>query len=103
MIDQGTCGSCYTFSTVEALESLVAIQAKSKLRLRALSKQQILDCANDGNYNAGCAGGNIHATYDYIKANGLMLESLYPYKSKVDEILFFFLNFNNFLFILNYY
>lgn len=69
-----------------AIESLIAIKKKSKRALRELSKQQILDCANDGDINAGCAGGNIYGTYEYIKKNGLQGEITYPYSSKVKTI-----------------
>lgn len=80
--DQGSCGSCYAYATSGALESLIAIRSKNRRNLRELSKEQILDCANDGDTNAGCAGGNIYGTYEYIQKNGLQSEASYPYVSQ---------------------
>ena len=39
--DQGECGSCWTFSAAESVESFAALQSGN---LQVLSEQQILDC-----------------------------------------------------------
>ncbi|KAJ8778285.1 hypothetical protein J1605_013784 [Eschrichtius robustus] len=50
--NQGSCGSCWTFSTTGALESAVAIATG---RLPSLAEQQLVDCAQNFN-NHGCQG-----------------------------------------------
>jgi len=51
--DQGSCGSCWTFSTVGCLESAHLIRYR---RLETYAEQQLVDCAGRfGNF--GCSGG----------------------------------------------
>lgn len=50
--NQGSCGSCYAFSTTQILETYNAIAGNG---LIALSEQQIVDCGYGNNY--GCSGG----------------------------------------------
>ncbi|PWA49673.1 cysteine proteinases superfamily protein [Artemisia annua] len=74
--NQGSCGSCWTFSTTGALEAAYA-QAYGKSV--SLSEQQLVDCAGDFN-NFGCNGGLPSQAYEYIKYNGgLDSEEAYPY------------------------
>ena len=49
--DQGTCGSCWAYSAVGALEGA---NYKATGRLVALSTQQLVDCSAQDN---GCRGG----------------------------------------------
>lgn len=49
--EQGSCGSCWTFSTAAAMESYNAIAGGD---LYNMSPQQILDCSNDYGINNGC-------------------------------------------------
>ncbi|XP_068479999.1 pro-cathepsin H-like isoform X2 [Phaseolus vulgaris] len=77
--DQGSCGSCWTFSTTGALEAAYA-QAHGKSI--SLSEQQLVDCAGDFN-NFGCNGGLPSQAFEYIKYNGgLETEEAYPYTGK---------------------
>lgn len=48
--DQGSCGSCWTFSTVACLESRSLIKTN---KTELYSEQQLVDCANE-NKNDGC-------------------------------------------------
>jgi cathepsin H len=52
--NQGSCGSCWTFSTVGSLESHWNILGKG--RNLTFSEQQLVDCAGDFD-NHGCNGG----------------------------------------------
>eukprot|EP00271_Cylindrocystis_brebissonii_P014717 TRINITY_DN36195_c0_g1_i1.p1 TRINITY_DN36195_c0_g1~~TRINITY_DN36195_c0_g1_i1.p1 ORF type:complete len:357 (-),score=83.92 TRINITY_DN36195_c0_g1_i1:1083-2153(-) len=73
---QGSCGSCWTFSTTGALEAAHA-QATGKMVL--LSEQQLVDCAGGFN-NFGCMGGLPSQAYEYIHYNGgIDTEDAYPY------------------------
>ncbi|XP_021494384.1 pro-cathepsin H [Meriones unguiculatus] len=77
--NQGSCGSCWTFSTTGALESAVAIASGKML---SLAEQQLVDCAQNFN-NHGCQGGLPSQAFEYILYNkGIMGEDSYPYKGK---------------------
>ena len=73
--NQGECGACVVFSSVAIVESYIKIHTK---KLYKLSKQQILDCY----FNDICSNGAMMTNiFYYIKDNGLMLDSDYPYTS----------------------
>jgi len=75
--DQGTCKSCYAFTTIGNLEGLY--YAKTKV-MTPLSEQMIVDCDN---VDGGCRGGLMIDTIEWIKNNGgIMAEKDYPYKGK---------------------
>lgn len=76
--DQAQCGSCWAFSTTGAVESAVALKKGS---LISLSEQELVDCANNGNY--GCNGGLMTQAFDWIRENnGLCSEQDYSYTAK---------------------
>jgi cathepsin L len=79
--DQGGCGSCWTFSTVETFESHIAIRTG---QLFVLSEQQVVSCAtNPGKCGGtgGCEGATQEIAFNYTRdAGGLSLESSYPYE-----------------------
>jgi hypothetical protein len=52
--DQKSCGSCWAFSAVGAIESQYCLKFNS---LISLSEQNFVDCATVGNF--GCGGGNM--------------------------------------------
>ena len=52
--DQGSCGSCWTFSSTGALEGAHYIATGELL---SFSEQQLVDCAGRLYGNAGCNGG----------------------------------------------
>lgn len=80
--DQGSCGSCWAFASVAAVELAYVVKYGKKVDL---SEQQLVDC-NRGFLifgNQGCNGGTFTPTFDYIKQKGLQTEQSYPYAEKV--------------------
>ena len=74
--NQGTCGSCWTFSAVGAIGGASAIHGGP---LQTLSMQQIVDCDPGGN---GCDGGLMDQAFIWESANdGLCSLKDYPYTS----------------------
>jgi len=75
--DQGQCGSCWAFSTVESVESAWIIAGRGDNESTILSPQQLVDCDQS---SRGCGGGFTTTAYDYlVKSGGLAAESKYPY------------------------
>jgi len=51
--DQGQCGSCWAFSSIEAIESAWMIKGNP---MTVMSEQELVDCSGSTG-NAGCNGG----------------------------------------------
>lgn len=78
--NQGSCGSCWAFSTVGSLESHWNILGKG--RNITFSEQQLVDCAGDYD-NHGCNGGLPSHAFEYIRhARGIESSLTYPYTAK---------------------
>lgn len=73
--NQASCGSCWAFSAVAALEGAYAAQHGQLLNL---SEQQLVDCSHEGE-NAGCNGGMMDDAFTYYKTSGAESETSYPY------------------------
>lgn len=81
---QGSCGSCWTFSTINTFESHVAIATKTRgSDILRFSPQQLVDCAQDFDNN-GCRGGLPSHAFTYIYYYGIELLENYPYQA-VDQ------------------
>jgi len=77
--NQGSCGSCWTFSTVGALEAHELLKYKS---FTPMSEQQLVDCGS-ATGNHGCEGGLPSWAFLYIEgASGISTETAYPYYAK---------------------
>ena len=90
--DQGlTCGSCWAFAAVGALEGQEVVRGKS--RLVRLSEQNLIDCSS----NTSCLGGWAHEAYEHTAKHGIMREKDYPFREvqypcKADPSKVFFKN-----------
>ncbi|CAN6855706.1 unnamed protein product [Brassica oleracea] len=75
--NQGSCGCCWAFSAVAAIEGATQIK---KGKLISLSEQQLVDCDTN---DFGCSGGLMDTAFEHIMATGgLTTESNYPYKGE---------------------
>ena len=76
--DQGSCGSCWAFSSTGSLEGAHFIATSELL---SFSEQQLVDCAYVSYGNYGCNGGLQTNAYNYYEdGNKAELESVYGYK-----------------------
>ncbi|XP_064086137.1 crustapain-like [Macrobrachium nipponense] len=83
--DQGECGSCYAFSAVSSLESMLFIKTG---QLVDLSEQNLVDCASD--YSCfGCRGGFPYGAYIFLMdQGGIATEESYPYAGAEQDCMF---------------
>ncbi|GKB50008.1 low-temperature-induced cysteine proteinase-like protein [Tanacetum coccineum] len=76
--DQGSCGSCWAFSTTGAVEGINQIVTGDMI---AVSEQELVDC--DTSYNQGCNGGLMDYAFQFIiKNGGIDTEEDYPYTGR---------------------
>ncbi|XP_009789260.1 probable cysteine protease RD19D [Nicotiana sylvestris] len=83
---QGTCGSCWAFSTTGSIEGANFIATGKLLNL---SEQQLVDCDHTCDIkdkkacDSGCSGGLMTNAYKYlVEAGGIEEEDSYPYTGK---------------------
>merc|ERR1712046_14452 len=77
--NQGSCGSCWAFSTVGSLEGRSQI---AKGNLQQFSEQQFVDC-DKGFGDHGCRGGLMDQAFKYLmQSKGACTEDSYGYSGK---------------------
>jgi len=76
--NQGSCGSCWAFSTVGSLEGRAQI---AKGNLQQFSEQQLVDCDTDFG-DLGCKGGLMDNAFKYAQQADICTEDSYAYKGK---------------------
>ncbi|CAH9094701.1 unnamed protein product [Cuscuta epithymum] len=74
--DQGQCGSCWAFSVVAAVETLLWLNINH--RNVSLSEQVILNCGVVPSSN-GCGGNDFSVAYDVVKKLGTTSDEFFPY------------------------
>ncbi len=76
---QGSCGSCWGFAAVGALEAMVNIEARSPDVDVDLSEQYLLSCPPA---SGGCSGWNAWWAYGYLHSHGgAITEECFPYRA----------------------
>jgi len=88
--DQGSCGSCWDFAALGALESIIQIREGCANLDLDLSEQYVLSCLP---YAGGCNGGLAYKAYKAIESNktygnlwnGIIPEFIFPYEVN-DEV-----------------
>jgi len=77
--DQGSCGSCWAFSTVGSLEGRAQIATG---KLQQFSEQQFVDC-DKAFGDQGCQGGLMDNAFKYLmQSKGACTEESYGYKGR---------------------
>ncbi|MFP4645423.1 MAG: C1 family peptidase [Candidatus Woesearchaeota archaeon] len=75
--DQASCGACWAFAVLAVFEAKININANDTGLDLDLSEQDLVSCSPTGN----CSGGYIYDTMEYIKNNGVVNETCFPYNS----------------------
>jgi len=70
--DQGTCGSCWAFATIEEIETAVK---RSGGGLHHFSTEELIDCDS---VDKGCKGGDPITAVKYLKSKGVATSKDYP-------------------------
>ena len=80
--DQGSCGSCWSFSSTGVLEGAYAVKTGTLL---SLSEQELVDCMmvnKTTGVGKGCGGGWPYNAMKYAASNDFCTEDSYPYTAK---------------------
>jgi C1A family cysteine protease len=75
--NQGSCGSCWAFGTIGAVEGAHFVKHKQLLKF---AEQELVDCCHD--QCAGCNGGFQNNAINWLSKHKLCLESDYTYTAR---------------------
>lgn len=75
--NQGSCGSCWAFSTTATFETRALISGAVDT-LTKFSEQQLVDCTSS---SYGCNGGWMHDAFDYLRNKKFCTLQSYPYRA----------------------
>ena len=78
-MQQGSVGTCYSFSTTASMEGALAQKTGTFTKL---SEQAIVDCAGIMYGDMGINGGSMEGSFNFIHDNGIPTEESYPYMAK---------------------
>lgn len=72
--NQGSCGSCWAFGTIGAIEAVHKHATGNEV---ILSEQQLVDCSGQG-----CNGGSQEHAMSYLSGRSIYTSASYPYRAK---------------------
>lgn len=78
-MNQGSVGTCYTFSTTASMEGALAQKTGTFTKL---SEQAIVDCAGITYGDMGVNGGSMEGSFNFVHDNGIPTEASYPYMAQ---------------------
>ena len=74
--NQGTCGSCWAFGTIGAIEGVYNIEQNNPdLDIDLAEEYVVSTCFSNGD----CNGGSVFPLYSFIETDGIVPESCFPY------------------------
>ncbi|CAD5213483.1 unnamed protein product [Bursaphelenchus okinawaensis] len=76
--DQGQCGCCFIFASLEGIQGAYAKKYRTRVRL---SVEQILSCYQDAVPHSQCNGGNTEDVLQFVAKYGVARDSDYPFTS----------------------
>lgn len=74
--DQGSCGSCWAFSAIAAIEHAHKLESGKTV---SLAEQQLVDCDKT---SSACNGGNEYTAITYLTGKPIYTTESYPYKNR---------------------
>merc|ERR1712232_456105 len=83
--NQGGCGSCWTFSATETLESHYQIATK---KTKILAPQTFVNCVKNPKHcggTGGCEGATMELAFNLTADTGIALETDIPYRGQDEE------------------
>ncbi len=76
--NQGNCGSCWAFATASVASDKCCLGVQD---YGWLSTQELVSCDKK---DSGCNGGLAAYGFEYVRDNGLVLDSCYPYIARAE-------------------